>query len=130
MSVELLLNNSVQMEMIDIYTKELFQNDDDDFSLFLATEKEKVLNRIKIDSGFYKGKEIQPARNYFRGFSDAQTYTIKKKYVSFLSHQINTNDTITPITKEYIISKIEVTNSQLRKLFRKFERKKEKYGIK
>jgi hypothetical protein len=130
MSVELLLNNSVQMEMIDIYTNELSQNADDHFSLFLATEREKIFHRIKLDSGFYKGKELQAAKNYFKGYSDAQTYTIKKKYVSFLSHQINTNDTITPITKEYIISKIEVTNSQLRKLYRKFERKKEKYGIK
>ena len=130
MSVELLLNNSVQMEMIDIYTNELSQNADDDFSLFLATEKEKILHRIKLDSGFYTGKQIQPARNYFRGFSDAHTYAIKKKYVLFLSNQIRTNDTITPITKEYIISKIEVTKSQLRKLYRKFERRKEKYGIK
>jgi hypothetical protein len=126
MSIELIRNNDVRVEMIKIYTNELSQNKDEHFPLFLATEREKILHQIKIDSGVYKGKLVPSSRNYFKGFSDAHTFTIMKKYISFLVNHLKTNKTLSPTTKEYISSKIGVSYSQVGKILRKFERKKEK----
>ena len=126
MSVELIKNNNVREEMIGIYTNELSQNKDEHFSLYISTEREKILHQIKIDMGVYKGKKLPSATNYFRGFSDAHTFTIMKKYISFLVNQFKTNNTLSPTTKEYISSKISVSYSQVGKIIRKFERRKEK----
>ena len=49
-----------------------------------------------------------------------------KKYISFLVNQFKTNKTISSTTKEYISSKINVSYSQVGKILRKFERKKQK----
>lgn len=126
MSTELIRNNNVRGEMIDIYTNELSQNKDDDFSLFIATEREKILHQIKIETGVYKGKILPSARNYFRGFSEAHTITIMKKYISFLVNHLKTNKTLSSTTKEYISSKIGVSYSQVGKILRNLNRKRDK----
>lgn len=128
MSTELIRNNNVREEMINIYTNELSQNRDDDFSLFLATEREKILHQIKIETGVYKGKILPSARNYFRGFSEAHTITIMKIYISFLVNNLKENKTVSPTTKEYISSKIGVSYSQVGKILRKLNRKRENRG--
>ena len=127
MSTDIIRRNiNVRVEILNLYDNEISTNKNEDRVNFIKNEREKILHLEKMDSGFFKGKIAPSAWNYFTGYSDGETLSVVKWYMSFMAYHFKTNESLLPQTLEYIDYKIGTSYNLGKKLIKKLNKRKAK----